>query len=112
MSDAFKKSCSEGSKGKKLSDETKQKISNYQKGRKKNPESVKKGAKNRSGSLSSKAKCIYQFSEKYDYITSWDCVKTASNALNINYSTLLACVHHRVKLAGGFKWEYEQGIEV
>ena len=94
-SDETKQKMSESKKGKKISEEHKRKISNGLKGKytgNKHPNAVK----------------VVQLSKKYEFIKIWDCVKIASDILDISNSAIHNCLSGRTISAGGFIWIYEK----
>ena len=107
VSEKTRKKMSESAIGKVLSEKTKDKIRDFQTGRKRDRKSVKIGAEKRSGSKHFGAKSIIQYTLDGTIVKKWDCVKIASKETNINYSTILACAHFRVKYAGNYIWRYE-----
>lgn len=86
-------------KGKKLSDDTKKKISEANKGRKCYWEG-------KIGKEHPKAKHIIQFTPKGELVRKWDCITDAERQLNIHHANILKVINGERNCAGGYKWEY------
>lgn len=78
-------------KGRKLSEETKQKMSK--------PKSEEHKQKLR--------KPIFQFTKDMVFVREFDSATTASQELNINNSHITACCRGKRKTCGGFVWRYK-----
>lgn len=113
--------------GKKLSEETKLKMSNARKGRIVSHETRQKiGNANRGRVLStdarlkmslahkgkrmgvchSQSKRIKQYDKKMNIIKVWDSISDASRKLGILTSSISQCLTSKTKTAGGFIWKY------
>lgn len=53
-----------------------------------------------------RCKKINQYNIDGNFIKTWDYAKQASITLNINYTSINACLKGRQKSAGGFLWKY------
>lgn len=92
--------------GKHHSEETKEKLRQANTGRKYSDEiNAKKGHK---GAKNPSAKAIEQYSKDGIFIKKWDYTTLASDALNIDRSSIIACCRgsNGMKTAGGFVWKY------
>ena len=54
----------------------------------------------------SKSKSILQYDLEENFIKEWESGKEAGNSLFINKSNIAQCCRNKVKTAGGFKWKY------
>jgi len=81
--------------GKKLSKETKIKISN-----------ALKSSGRYDGANNPSAKVVYQYSKSGDFIRVWPCMMDAARFYNINKSRISRCCLGGRKSSGGFKWSY------
>jgi group I intron endonuclease len=83
-------------RNKKITDETKQKIS----------DGVKKYNKHSTKTVFFKPRKIKQLDENNNLITIFDSIKKASEETKVNYSSIKSVLAKRNKRAGLFKWEY------
>lgn len=58
------------------------------------------------GKNSNNHKSINQYNKERDFIRTWDCIKDASEELNISCSSISNCLNKKSKTAGGFIWKY------
>ena len=89
--------------GRKLSEETKLKISMTKKGVKSSIESIAK----RSIKLK---KPVLQYDKNMQYITEYSSIKEANIVLGIAYQHIGACCRGERKSAGGFIWKFKEAI--
>lgn len=75
------------SKGRKHSEESRRKMSDSLKGKNVAP--------------------IYQLSLDGGIIKEWDCIRRASNELDIDHRSISQCCRGRYNTAGGYKWRYK-----
>ena len=54
------------------------------------------------------AKKVNQYDLQGNYIKTWDCIKDASNELNIRNYSISLCCKGKYKNVGGFKWKYTE----
>lgn len=102
--------------GKKLTEETKLKISEATKGKKLSEEHIEilrqanKGKNNysygKTGGKSAVAKKVLQFSLANEFIKEWDCISEAARELNIKTQSICRCCNGGRKSTGGYKWQY------
>lgn len=85
--------------GRKLSEETKRKISEGNKGKKYSPETLKRMSESQKGKCTRKVKCI----EK-DIV--FNSIREAGNFAKIDPSTISKCCRGKQKTSGGYHWEY------
>ena len=98
--------------GKTMPNETKEKIRRANTGRKYSDEiNAKKGLK---GVLNNSARPIYQFQKDGTLICRWEYATLASQALDIDLSSIIACCRgaNGRKSAGGYIWKYAYDEEV
>ena len=102
--------------GKRLSEETKKKISEAHKGivtyypteeqKKKRSEVCKEKCKR--GKNHYKSKQVTQYDMDGTLIKEWDSIREASKTLKINLTSIWKCCKNRQKTAGGFIWKYKK----
>jgi len=100
-----------------ISEETRQKMSEWQIGRKMSNEAKKKMSDKAKGKIVSQetkikisnyqSKPVLQFDLKNNFINEWKSAKAASNILNINRAHIGACCRKQRKTAGKFKWQFK-----
>jgi group I intron endonuclease len=90
-----KKMLSNINKGKKLSIETKSKISIKLKNKKKSENQIVK-----------RQKKVIQFDLMLNKIAVWDSIKIAGDSLGISKSSICLCCKNKIKTAGNYVWEY------
>ena len=100
--------------GKQLSDETKEKLRRANTGRKYSDEiNAKKGRK---GILNGSARSVCQFTKDGTFVNQWSYATLASEALNIDISSIIACCRGTKgrKSAGGYVWAYacDMGVAI
>ena len=137
----FRDECRERNLGKKLSEETKKKISEKnkkmffseehrrkinesKKGKKRQGEWIEKMAEKKRGSKhseetrkkmsdsSSKKRKIIQLNKDNEIIQVWNSIKEASVFLGLDSSAIIKCCKGKLKKVGGFKWKYYEEAEV
>jgi group I intron endonuclease len=69
-------------------------------------ESRQKISEANNGKNNGRARKIVQYDKHGNLIKIWGCIKDASVALGINYTSIGACCNGRQKTAGGFIWKY------
>lgn len=92
------KNISKVMKGKKHSEETKQKISDSKKGEN-NP---------MFGKISPNRKPILQFTKDMVFVREFDSATTASKELKLSQGNITACCKRRQKTCSGFIWKYKE----
>ena len=113
-----------GTLGLRMSDETKNKISESLKGRQAWNKGIKMpprkqtsdvGRKNTSGekrnTTGSRAKKVIQYDLDCNFIRIWSSMSEASRILNIDHACISDCCRGKQKTAGGFIWRYFNEIE-
>ena len=80
-------------RGRKMTDEQKLKMSNAQKGKKLSSENPQ-------------SKAVIQFDKQMILIKTWQCISDASKALNISISAISNCLKGLSKTSGGYIWRY------
>lgn len=100
LSEDTKRKLSESHKGNKHSEEAKRKISETHKGRKHS----KKQIRNRSISNS---KPVLQYDKQMNFIREWESATAVRNVLGINKSHIGECCMNKLKYAGGYIWKYK-----
>ena len=98
--------------GKTMPDEVKEKIRRANIGRKHSDEiNAKKGHK---GVLNNSARSVCQFEKDGTFVQQWPYATLASDALNIDLSSIIACCRgtNGRKSAGGYVWTYAYNKEV
>lgn len=91
LTEEHKRNIGKGNKGKKVSEETKQKISEAKKGK----------------PLYNKRVPILQYTLDGNFVRDWESIKQASEELNLQYSNIGACCREKRKQCGGFIWKYK-----
>ena len=74
-------------------------------------ERKQKMSKERMGKNNFYAKKVIQYDKNMNVIEIWDCIKEASDLLNIANSSISACCRCKRKTAGGFIWRYYEEVE-
>ena len=87
--------------GKQHKEETIEKMSNIKKGEN-NPMYGKTGSNNPS------SKKVIQYTKNGELIRVWNCIKTASVELGVNYTNIVKCCRGKRKSTGGFVWKYAE----
>ena len=113
LSEQTRQKISQSCKGRKISEETKNKISESLKGEN-NPwygkhlskEIRKKMSDSKKGINNSRCKKILQYDMNENLIAIWNCMAQASEELNIAPSNITRCCKGQRKSAGGFIWKY------
>lgn len=102
------------SRGRKMSDESKKKLSNSRKGIKfsnEHIENIRKASIGRKLSKESRkliSKPIIQMSLDGEYIKEWSSSMDVERELSINHSSITQCCKGNRNSAGKFKWEYKE----
>lgn len=90
-----------------LSEESKQKMIDKLKGRKLSNETKRKMSESRKkGADALNAKKVAQYTKDLDLIKIWDCMTYAANELKIGISHISSCCHDKQKTAGGYIWKF------
>ncbi len=84
----------------KLSEETKIKISNSLKGKKQTLETIEKRSNKR-------RKKVYQYDKEMNLIKIWKCAKDAALELELHTSNICNCCIKKIKSTGNFIWSYK-----
>lgn len=87
-------------KGKKLSEECKQKISDAHRG-------VKNPMYGRFGVKSPTSKPVYQYTLNNVFVRKWDCVTDVARELGYSQPNISECCRGKRKSANGYVWRYE-----
>lgn len=59
-----------------------------------------------------RSKKVIQYSKNGEVIKIWECIKTASEDLNIADGSISSCCRGKLKTAGGYIWRYYENNEV
>jgi group I intron endonuclease len=104
-------------KGKKMSDESKEKIGKGNRGKKRTPEVIEslrgpRGNKHSPEAIEQKKQSLYktilQFSLDGEFIKEWKGIKIASSELNISYTGITNCIKGKYKTCGSFIWKLKK----
>ena len=106
MSEESKDKIRKANSGKHPNEETRAKMSKSQKGRKHSEETRKKISEKHKG-MSYNKKQIYQIDTNTNkIIKTWDSIKEASEFLGISKSNIQSVCYGKTKTAGGFTWQF------
>lgn len=83
--------------------ETKNKLSTHFKGRKLSDETRKKMSKSRKGKMYNAIK-VYQFTKEGEFVKEYPSITAAFISTKINITSIHRCIHNKMKTAGKFKW--------
>lgn len=116
-SEKTKKKISKANKGKSgwnkgvpMSDEQKIKLSVAHTGKRLSEETRKKMSESRTGANNSNVRKIIQYDINGNFLRTWDYIKQAADELNINRCSIGDCCRGRQKTAGGFIWKYIEEV--
>lgn len=100
-------------RGFKVSNETKLKISNSNTGKKRTPEmieTIRKNTPKREYEDNVNIKKIYRFSENGEFVDCFSCARRASDYLNVRKEGILKCARKSGTLYKEFQWEFEENV--
>lgn len=92
--------------GKHLSEETKRKLSIAHTGKKQNKEAAKRGALNRTGSKNYRARKVDRFDLEGNFIKTYDCLADGGRDTNTRTQDIYNCCTGRQKKTHGNIWRY------
>lgn len=108
----YNQSLGPGSKGMKMSLETREKLRIANIGRKHTPEALRKMSEAQKGKhmgkLSANAKKVYQYDLSGHFIKEWDCQSDAARYYHCNQSKISECAAGKKKQIKGFIWRSER----